>query len=73
MRMGIEQNNTKYLAYSLAHRKSSKNIAYFIIVIVKSNEFDSIPAMNPKTKERIKNHSKISILSDWNKNDVNRI
>lgn len=62
--MGTEQNNTKYLAYSLAHRKSSRNIAYFIIIIVKSNAFDSILAVNAKTKERIKNHSKISILSD---------
>lgn len=65
--------NTKRLAQSLAHSRSSRNIAYFIIVIVKSNEFDIILAMNTKTKERIENHSKISSLSAWNKNDVNRI
>lgn len=52
--MGIEQNNTKYLAYGLAHGKSSRNISYFIIIIVKSNEFDSILTVNAQTKERIR-------------------
>ena len=52
--MGIEQNNTKYLAHIIAHGKSSRNVAYFIIIIVKSNEFDSIMTIMPIQKKNKK-------------------